>query len=80
MAASEHGGKPKATSYAFIHKLSAGAALLAFVVIVLAGVMAQSSITMMVLRAVVVIAVVSLVKRVIIRILASYEEMNSGKA
>jgi len=66
-------------SYAYIHKLAAGVSLLALVVVMLAGIMAEASVVSISLRSVLVIIVISILSRVVIQILASYEEINSGK-
>ena len=70
----------KKVSFAYVHKLAAAVSLLAFFVIIAAGIKAQSSVNTMVLRSSIVIIAVGLVARIIVRILASYEEINSGKA
>ena len=70
----------KKVSSAYVHKLAAAVSLLAFFVIIAAGIKAQSSVNTMVLRSSIVIIAVGLVARIIVRILASYEEINSGKA
>lgn len=70
----------KKANYAFIHKLAAGVSLLAFLVVVIAGLQARASVGTIAIRATVAIIVVALISRVLVRILASYEEMNSGKA
>ena len=80
MAADPKGKRSRKVTYAYLHKLAAAVQLIAFVVIILAGIMGKSSVTSVVVRSFVVLVVVSLVTRVITRILASYEEMNSGKA
>ncbi len=78
------GGEPKKlvkrVSYAHIQKLTAAVSLLAFVVVIVAGVMAQVRVTTMIYRALIVIVIVGIISRVIIKILATYEEMNSGQA
>jgi membrane protein YdbS with pleckstrin-like domain len=66
--------------YVHLKKLSAGVALLAFVVVVLVCFMAGTSVFTMACRALVVMLVIGVVTRVIIKILATYEEMNRGKA
>lgn len=66
--------------YTFIHKLAAGISLLAFIVIVAAGVRAQAGVVSITLRAFLVILAIGLISRIVIGILATSEEMNSGKA
>lgn len=70
----------KKINYAPVHKLSAATSLIAFLVVIGAGVMAQASVFSITIRATIVILVISVVSRIIIRILASYEEIHSGKA
>jgi len=67
-------------SFAYVHKLAAAVSLLAFFVIIAAGIKAQSSVHTMVLRSCVVIIAVGLVARIVVRVLGSYEEINSGKS
>ena len=66
-------------SYAYMHKLFSGVGLLAFTVIVAAGLMAEASVFTITWRAALVIIVISLVNRMVVSILSAYEEMNSGK-
>jgi hypothetical protein len=70
----------KKVRYAYIHKFAAAVALLCFGVIVAAGMMAEARFVTIAFRAFVVTLAISVVSRVIVSILASYEEMNSGKA
>lgn len=70
----------KRISYAPVHRLAAATSLIAFLVVIGGGVMAQASVFSIAYRAFLVILVIGVVSRIIIRILASYEEMNSGKA
>ena len=70
----------KKVRYAYIHKFAAAVSLLCFGVIVAAGMMAEARFVTIAFRAFVVTLAISVVSRVIVSILASYEEMNSGKA
>ena len=67
-------------SVVFIHKLAAAVSLLCFGVVVAAGVMAEARFVTIAYRAFAVIVVIALISRLVVSILASYEEMNSGKA
>ena len=67
-------------SYKAIHKLANGVVLLAFMVILVAGLMAGVSMFLITFRAFVVWLVVVAVTRMVVSILAAYEEMSSGKA
>ncbi len=69
----------KRVHYTHVHKIAAATALLAFCVVIAAGVMAQARVFTIVYRSVAVILVIGVVSRILIRILATYEEMNSGK-
>ena len=79
---SPDGGKKitKKVTYDYVHRLAAAVSLLAFFVIVTAGVMASASVITMTMRSLVVIVVISFIARVVVRVLASYEEIHSGKA
>jgi hypothetical protein len=70
----------KVVRYAYIHRFAAAVSLLCFGVIVAAGMMAEARFVTIAFRAFVVTLAISVVSRVIVSILASYEEMNSGKA
>ncbi len=70
----------KRASYVHIQKLLAGVALLAFIVVVVAGLMAGAGVVSICIRATLVILTVILVRIFVIQILEAYEEMNSGKA
>ena len=74
--------KPKVrrVTYTALHKLAVGVSLLSFCVILAAGLMAGARIITITYRACIVTLIVSLVSRVVVSILATYEEMNSGKA
>ena len=63
-----------------IKKLFAGVAMVAFVVVIVAGVRAEARFSTIAYRSTAVMLVVFIVNRIIIKILSGYEEMNSGKA
>ena len=65
--------------YPLIHRLLAGISLLTFVVIIIAGVAAQARFFTITVRAAVAVLVIGLISRVVLRVIASYEEMNSGE-
>ena len=73
-------GHRRRVQFALLHRAAAGVGLLAFGVIVAAGIMAGASVYTMAFRAAVAVLVIGLVSRVVVSILAAYEEMNSGKA
>lgn len=67
-------------NFASIHRFAAAVSLLAFLVIVIGGIMAETRFIIITFRSIGVILIIGVVTRIITRILASYEEMNSGKA
>lgn len=78
--AGKKGKKRKASSrYALLHKFKAFVAIIASCVVVHAGWQSQVSLATILLRATIVVLCISLVAVVIIRALAAYEELNSGK-
>jgi hypothetical protein len=70
----------KVVSYPHIHKVLAGISLVTFVVIIIAGVSAQARFFTITIREFIALAVISLISRVVMRVIASYEEMNGGQA
>lgn len=66
-------------NFVFLQKLAAGVSLLALTVIIAAGVMGGARTITITYRAAAVIVVIGFVTRILIRILSSYEELNSGK-
>lgn len=69
----------KKVSFLYVHKIAAAVSLLAFGVIVAAGMIAEARFITIAFRAFLVFLVVAVLSRVIVSILASYEEMNSGQ-
>lgn len=69
----------KKVSFLYVHKIAAAVSLLAFGVIVAAGMMAEARFITIAFRAFLVFLVVAVLSRVVVSILASYEEMNSGQ-
>ena len=84
MANKQDRNKIKLDSFAYVHKFSAGVSVLAFFVILMAGWRVDaglsSKIDLIIFRAFVVLVVINLITRVVVRILKTYEEMNSGEA
>lgn len=70
----------KIVRYPLIHRFLAGLALLTFVVIIIAGVSAQARFLTITVRAAVAFLIIGLISRVVLRVIASYEEMNGGEA
>lgn len=73
-------GKGGPKQFAVVHRLAAAVSLVGFMVTILAGVMSEARVMTIVYRSVGVIFLIGVVSRIVIRVLASYEEMNSGKA
>ena len=84
MAAKQSSTRIKLDSFAYVHKFSAGVSVLAFFVIMMAGwrvdAALSSKIDLILFRVFVVLVVINLITRVVVRILKTYEEMNSGEA
>lgn len=77
--------KAKATSlkgdrFVVFKKLFAAVAMLAFIVIIVAGMRAEARFVTIAYRATAAMLVVFVVNRIVIKILSGYEEINSGKA
>lgn len=70
----------KRVSFLFMQKLAASVFLLSFIVLVVGGMMGGARIITITYRAAGVLIVIGAITRVIIKILESYEEMNSGKS
>lgn len=70
----------KKVNFAYLHRLSAGVSLLGFFVVIAAGIEAEARCMTIVSRAFLVILAVAFVTKVIVRVLAGYEEINSGQA
>lgn len=70
----------KRGAYVHIQKLLAGVALLGFLVVAVAGLMAGAGVVSICVRATFVMLAVIAVRIFVIQILETYEEMNSGKA
>jgi len=71
--------KRKLPSYSFLHKLFAGVSLLVFIIIIVAGVRAEVEVTTIAYRAALVMVVIGVLSRIILKVLITYEEMNSGE-
>ena len=70
----------KVVRYSQLHKLLAAIALLTFFVIMIAGLAARASFMTITFRACIAMFVVKLISVVVMRVIASYEEMNGGQA
>lgn len=65
--------------YPLIHRLFAGIALLTFVVILIAGASAEARFLTITVRATIALLVIGFISRVVLKVIASYEEMNGGE-
>ena len=79
MAGKKGKKRQPSSRYALLHKFKAFVAIVACCVVVYSGWQSQVSLTTILIRATVVILCISLVAVVIIRAVAAYEELNSGK-
>jgi hypothetical protein len=70
----------KKVDFTYLHRLFAAVALIGFAVVCAAGLLAEVNMITIILRATVVMVAVKLISWVVIKVLASYEEMNSGQA
>lgn len=69
----------KVVDFTYLHRLFACVALVGFLVVCIAGLMADVHVITIMLRATAVMYAVKLISWLVIRVLASYEEMNSGQ-
>lgn len=70
----------KRVSFVFLQKLFAAVSLVAFFVIAAAGIMANVGVLTIAFRALLVIIVIGLIGRLVVQVLATYEEMISGQS
>lgn len=68
----------KRSRYISVHKFAAGVALLCFAVILSAGLMAEAGVISIAYRSFVVMLLIAVLSRIVVSILASYEEMDGG--
>lgn len=62
-----------------VHKLKAGVCLITFFVVLASGLKAQVSIMTILMRATLAVMFIVLVSRIVIQMLATYEEIHGGK-
>lgn len=79
MAGSSGNKSKKRKQFELVHRLSAGIALLSFGVVLLAGILSEARVLTIVYRALGVIVLITIITRVVTQILATYEEIYSGK-
>lgn len=70
----------KKVKYGLFHRFAAAVALIGFLVTLVSGLMSQVPIMTIVFRSVLVVIAVGVISRVIIQLIASYEEIHSGEA
>jgi len=83
MAAEQEKIRVKLGNFAYVHRLAAGVSILAFFVIVVAGWRIDAPlpvrVDLIVWRAFVTLVTIHFITRIVVRILKTYEEMNSGQ-
>ncbi len=67
----------KISSYAMVHKLMASVGILMFMVIMINGLKNNISMSSIVFKSTIVLVILSMISRVVIKVLKTYEEMNS---
>jgi len=70
----------KKVSYIYLQRLIAAVSLLSFFVIAAAGVMSNVGVITIAIRAFLVILVIGIIGRLVVQVLATYEEMSSGQS
>jgi len=84
MAAKKVAGAPrriiKRVSFVFLQKLAAAVCLLTLVVMLTAGILAGVPVFTIAFRACIAMLVVKVITRVLVGVLSSYEEIDSGEA
>jgi hypothetical protein len=71
--------KKKINTHLYLHRLAAAVCLVSFTVMLIAGLMAEVPVITIAYRACLVMIVIKIICRVVVSILITYEEMNSGK-
>lgn len=69
----------KTVKFPHVHKMLAGISLLIFTVTMVAGMRAEARFITITVRALIAMIVVALIGRVVVRLIASYEEIHGGK-
>jgi hypothetical protein len=69
----------KTVKFPHVHKMLAGISLLIFTVTMIAGMRADARFITITVRALVAMVIVALIGRVVVRLIASYEEIHGGK-
>lgn len=69
----------RVVDFTYLHRLFAGVALIGFFVVCIAGLLADVNVITILIRASQVMVAVKLISWMVIKVLASYEEMNSGQ-
>ncbi len=76
-------GKPKRGSrqakYAALHKLKAAVILLSITVVAISGIMANISLSAILWRSTLVVLCVMVITRIVVQLMITNEEMNSGE-
>lgn len=69
----------KTVKFPHVHKMLAGISLLVFTVTMIAGMRAEARFITITVRALVAMIVVAVIGRVVVRLIASYEEIHGGE-
>lgn len=73
-------GKKKKSKYAAFQKGKAAIIILAFIVVLIAGFQAGVSVSGILQRATIVVLSIMVISRIVVQILVTSEEMNSGES
>lgn len=71
--------KRKLPNYLLLHKLFAGVALLTFLIIIVAGLRTGLQTSTIVYRSAIAMIIIGIISRIILQMLVTFEEMNSGE-
>ena len=69
----------KVVRYPHVHKLMAGISLLVFTVTMIAGMRAEARFITITFRALIAMMAVAFIGRIVVQLIASYEEIHGGK-
>ncbi len=69
----------KTVKFPHVHKMLAGISLLVFTVTMIAGMRADARFVTITVRALVAMIIVAIIGRVVVKLIASYEEIHGGE-
>ena len=70
----------KTIKFPMVHKFLCSLSLICFVVVIIGGLSAQARFLTITFKAMVVMVCIALISRIVMRVISTYEEMNSGEA